>query len=227
MQSNLLSKGSLGVACTALVVLVLMLVSSVSAQTGATYYVSTTGKNSNPGTIDAPWLTIQHAASTVTAGATVYVIGGVYNESVSFPRSGTASAPITFQSYPGQTAVIDGTGLTVSETQGLITISGARNYITVSGFEIRNLHHRPGAGVPCGSLDHGFGHRDPDSEQPDSQHHDHQVKERQRLRPVRLRHVDRAPSRDWSSVATNSMTCKRGKRINDPEWKRDQFSSHQ
>jgi hypothetical protein len=30
---------------------------------------------------------------------------------LNFPTSGRASAPITFQSYPGQTAVIDGTGV--------------------------------------------------------------------------------------------------------------------
>ena len=116
--------------------------------------MSTTGNDSNPGTFAAPWLTIQHAANTVTAGATVNVLGGVYNGYVSFPKSGTASEPITFQSYPVvvesivQPAVIDGTGLTVSGTQGLITISGARNYITVKGFEIRNLSSSKG--VPCG-----------------------------------------------------------------------------
>jgi len=46
----------------------------------------------------------------VSAGATVYVFGGVYNEAVNFPKSGTASAPITFQRYPGQTAAILGAG---------------------------------------------------------------------------------------------------------------------
>jgi hypothetical protein len=116
--------------------------------------VSTTGNDSNPGTFAAPWLTIQHAANTVTAGATVNIFGGVYKGYVSFPKSGTASEPITFQSYPVvvgsivQPAVIDGTGLTVSGTQGLITISGARSYITVKGFEIRNLSSSKG--VPCG-----------------------------------------------------------------------------
>jgi hypothetical protein len=85
-----------------------------------------------------PWLTIQHAANSVSAGATVYVFGGVYNESVNFVASGTASAPITFQSYPGETAVIDGTGLRATGTQGLINIVGRRNYITISGFEIRH-----------------------------------------------------------------------------------------
>jgi hypothetical protein len=130
-------------------ILVLFASISLSAQTGSTYYVSTSGNDSNPGTLAAPWLTIQNAANTATAGATVYVFGGVYNEIVSFPNSGTARSPITFQSYPGQAAIIDGTGLTVSGTQGLITISGARSYITISGFEIRNLS-TSGEGVPCG-----------------------------------------------------------------------------
>jgi hypothetical protein len=160
MQSNLLSKKTPDVAYVALAVLVLVLASSVSAQTGATYYVSTTGKNNNPGTIDAPWLTIQHAASKVQAGATVYVFGGVYNESVNFPRSGTASAPITFQSYPGQTAVIDGTGVSCcgeSQTQGLINITGHRSYITISGFEIRNYTTNKDSEVPCGIWITGYG----------------------------------------------------------------------
>ena len=80
------------------------------------------GSDSNPGTFAAPWLTIQHAANTATAGATVNVMGGVYNEFVSFPHSGTKGAPITFQSDPVvvgttvQGAVIDGSDLTVSGT---------------------------------------------------------------------------------------------------------------
>jgi hypothetical protein len=84
--------------------LILFLFASISlgAQTGATYYVSTSGSDNNPGTLAAPWLTIQKAANTATAGATVYVFGGVYTEIVSFPNSGTAKAPITFQSYHPQ-----------------------------------------------------------------------------------------------------------------------------
>lgn len=110
---------------------------SLFAQSGATFYVSKSGKDTNSGIYTAPWLTIQHAASSVTAGATVYVESGVYTESVNFPASGTASNYIVFESYPGQTAVIDGTGLTPSGTQGLINIVN-QSYITVSGFEIRN-----------------------------------------------------------------------------------------
>jgi hypothetical protein len=147
---------NVGVVRAALFAVVLLLAQSLTAQVGAVYYVSTTGSDNNPGTFAAPWLTIQHAANTATAGATVKVTGGVYNEIVSFPNSGSAGEPIIFQSDPivvgttVQPAVIDGTGLTVSGTQGLITISGVRSHITVSGFEIRNLTSNTDSAVPCG-----------------------------------------------------------------------------
>jgi hypothetical protein len=146
MQRNFLTMRNPEVVYAALVGLVLMLAQLLAGQTGATYYVSTTGNDSSPGTIGSPWLTIQHAADSVSAGATVYVFGGVYNESVNFPASGTASAPITFESYPGQTAVIDGTGVSCctsnppssgNETQGLINIVN-QSYIVINGFEIRH-----------------------------------------------------------------------------------------
>jgi hypothetical protein len=153
MKPNFLNTGKPDVAYAALVVLVLVLAPSLAGQTGATYYVSTTGNNGNPGTLSAPWLTIQHAANTVRAGATVYVLGGVYHESVNFSRSGTASEPITFGSYPGETAVIDGTGVNCcgsSQTQGLINMTGSLSYITLSGFEIRNYTTSEAADTPAG-----------------------------------------------------------------------------
>jgi hypothetical protein len=129
--------------------LVVFTSSSLLAQSGSTFYVSKSGSNSNSGSYTAPWLTIQHAANSVTAGATVYVESGVYNESVSFPASGTASNYITFASYPGQTAVIDGTGLAVSSTQGLINIV-SQSYITVRRFEIRNYTTSKAGLTPAG-----------------------------------------------------------------------------
>src|SRR5580693_1598850 len=129
--------------------LVVFTSSSLLAQSGSTFFVSKTGSNSNSGSYTAPWLTMQHAASSVSAGATVYVETGVYKESVTFPASGTASNYITFASYPGQTAVIDGTGLAVSSTQGLINIVN-QSYITVSGFEIRNYTTSKAAVTPAG-----------------------------------------------------------------------------
>lgn len=132
-----------------LFVVLLLASSALFAQTGANYYVSTSGNDHNPGTLARPWLTIQHAANTATAGATVYVMGGVYKQSISFPNSGTATEPIIFTSYPGQTAIIDGTGLKPSGIQGLINITN-QSYIIVSGFEIRNYTTSKATLTPTG-----------------------------------------------------------------------------
>jgi hypothetical protein len=158
MQRNLSMVAKVGLAHASVMLFALTLARPVAAQVGASFYVSKAGLDSNPGTMSLPWLTIQHAANSVSAGATVYVFGGVYNEAVNFPKSGTASARITFQSYPGQTAVIDGTGVSCCTSnppssgngaQGLITIVN-RSYITVQGFEIRNLTTNSASYVPCG-----------------------------------------------------------------------------
>ena len=122
---------------------------SLLAQTGSSFYVAKTGSDTNSGSYTAPWLTIQHAANSVTAGATVYVESGVYNESVNFPASGTAGNHITFTNYPGQSPAIDGTGLAVSGTQGLINIIN-QSYITVNGFEIRNYTTSKATLTPAG-----------------------------------------------------------------------------
>jgi hypothetical protein len=123
----------------------------INLATGAVYYVATSGSDSNPGTQASPWRTIQHAATSVKAGDTVNIRAGVYNEAVTPSVSGSAAAgPITFQSYPGEIATIDGKGLKVVNGQsGLFNISN-RDYITVSGLEIRNFTSSSDSQVPVG-----------------------------------------------------------------------------
>ncbi len=126
---------------------------------GIAFYVSTTGSDSNPGTVTSPWRTIQHASNSVQAGDTVYVRGGVYNESVNISASGSAIAgPITFQTFPGESAIVDGTGLvpSTSSTQGLINITN-RSYISIQGFEIRNYQTASPSAIPAGIWVSGSG----------------------------------------------------------------------
>jgi Right handed beta helix region len=109
-------------------------------QTNSSFYVATTGSDSNPGSQAMPWRTIQHAANTARAGSTVYVRGGVYEELVRINRSGNASDGfITFRSVPGETAVIDAAHFTPSGRQGVLTIHN-QSYVRIEGFEIRNFH---------------------------------------------------------------------------------------
>lgn len=112
---------------------------TASSQSGPSFYVAATGNDKNPGTAAAPWATIQHAVDTVPAGATILVHGGVYHEHVAITRSGSAAAGfISLEPLPGETAVLDGTGLDIPTGQyGLFTIDNA-SWIRIEGFEIRN-----------------------------------------------------------------------------------------
>jgi len=118
------------------------------------FYVSTSGSDTNAGSIGSPWRTIQHALNTVTvAGDTIYVRAGVYSERVSFPHSGNATGgPITLQSYPGELGIIDGTGIRVGTggyAYGLVSIQN-QSYVTVNGLEIRNFTGSGKSQTPAG-----------------------------------------------------------------------------
>ncbi len=102
------------------------------------YYVSVSGSDTNAGTFAAPWQHIQYALDRVSAGSTVYVLNGIYNEKVTFPRSGTSGNYIVLQNYVGHAPVIDGTGLPIVNETGLVVIEN-RAYVKLIGFEIRNL----------------------------------------------------------------------------------------
>ena len=74
---------------------------------------------------------------TLGAGDTVYVRGGVYAEQVILSKSGTQDNPIRFLAYPGETPVIEGSGLSIAY-RDLPCCELAGNWIVVSGFEVRN-----------------------------------------------------------------------------------------
>jgi Right handed beta helix region len=119
-------------------VMLFVSVSGALGQPSSSFYVSTTGDDSSPGTQTAPWRTIQHAADTVRAGSTVYVRGGIYEELVSIKASGNETEGyITFRSYPGETAVLDAEHFAPDGRSGILTIHN-QSYVRIEGFEIRN-----------------------------------------------------------------------------------------
>lgn len=102
------------------------------------YFVSTTGSDSGDGSQAHPWRTFNHAAAQLKAGDTLYAYGGVYAERGYVGNSGTAAKPITITAYPGQQPVIDAGSLSVPSWSALLNIAGS--YVTVSGFELRNIN---------------------------------------------------------------------------------------
>ena len=79
---------------------------------GQAFYVSSaSGSDANPGTITAPWKTLQKAFDALQPGQIAYLRAGTYGafcSSSSFTRAGTAAAPITVRGYPGERAVLHG-----------------------------------------------------------------------------------------------------------------------
>ena len=114
------------------------------------------GSDSNPGTLSAPWLTIQHAMNSATPGSVVNIRGGVYHERLSLNVSGTAGNYITFQPYGfnvpsggcggytgvacgGEQVILDYAYLgTVTDGVPFLQISG-QNFARIQGFTFQNL----------------------------------------------------------------------------------------
>lgn len=80
--------------------------------TGQAFYVSaSSGNDANPGTLSAPWKTLQKAFDALQPGQIAYLRAGTYGAfctSSRFSRAGTVTAPITVQGYAGERAVIHG-----------------------------------------------------------------------------------------------------------------------
>lgn len=126
---------------------ILVFAKNINSQTN--YYVSSSGSDSNNGLSEtSPFLTINKGISEVTAGGTVFVMNGTYQNSgfgtvdvstntnmnnphvVTINKTGTEGAYITLKNYPNHSPKIEFDG------RGGIVISNNMNYIIVEGFEI-------------------------------------------------------------------------------------------
>jgi len=109
----------------------------------ADYYVATDGSNSNPGTYEEPWLTLQYAFDQLSAGDTLYVRGGTYyppsnGSGINFDASGTVGNYISVLNYPGETPIIDGSNITSGSYPNGIWLYD-ESYVRFRGITIRNI----------------------------------------------------------------------------------------
>ena len=99
----------------------------IKSARAATYYVDENhhlASDSNPGTQNLPWLTIQHAADVAEAEDVVYVKEGIYNERVVPQNSGETGKKITFKALPRRSVTM----------WGFYTIYS--DYLRIEGFKI-------------------------------------------------------------------------------------------
>lgn len=82
----------------------------VPVPAAASYYVSPSGADASPGSVDQPWRTFSAALRRLRPGDTLYARGGTYMQNVTGVsiREGTAAAPVRVLNYPGERPVISG-----------------------------------------------------------------------------------------------------------------------
>ena len=100
----------------------------------ADYYVSPSGADSDPGTIDKPFKTFAKANAVANPGQLIYLRGGIYKETVKLTKSGSSGSPIRWHGYPGEAAIIEGPGRTTSLDTAL-TINGS--WLSVRDLTVR------------------------------------------------------------------------------------------
>ena len=138
--------------------LLLLFIPICLSLSGNTLYVSPGGKDSNPGTLSQPFLTINKAWSKVSAGDIIYIRGGRYTyammgETVLSGKSGMANNLIKIWNYPGESPIIDFSATTFSSQVIAIFMDGA-NYVHLKGIRITSIN-QPHSGA-IGSPQYGL-----------------------------------------------------------------------
>ncbi len=114
---------------------------------GTVYHVAVDGDDSNAGSSDAPWATIQHAVDSISPGDTIWVHEGTY-AGARIEQSGEPEAWMVLMAAPDEEAILDAPGpnnkhesiLELESWEGETTV----NYWVVDGLRITGA---PGWGV--------------------------------------------------------------------------------
>jgi len=98
---------------------------------GNVYYVSPTGNDASPGTASAPFRTFAKANSVLTAGSTLYIYPGVYNERLRITKSGASTGVINVKPVSA--------GVVIDLRRLASPIVDVRaSYVAITGIEVKN-----------------------------------------------------------------------------------------
>jgi hypothetical protein len=133
------------------------------------YYVSAAGSDTNPGTINLPFLTLTKAVglSTLIPGDTIFIRGGIYalGSTVSISKIGTKDSVYHLFAYPGERPVFNFSTQTSSDgikangkywhIRGIESCYAAHNGIAVNGsyniIENCSVHDNRNSGMQFGN----------------------------------------------------------------------------
>ena len=86
---------------------------------------SSSGSNSNNGSISSPWGTIAYAVNQLSAGDILYVREGTYRETIIIDKDGSSGNEITIEAYQSEIVTIDGTVDITGAWSAYGSVSGA------------------------------------------------------------------------------------------------------
>lgn len=115
-------------------VLLFLFVPGVAQATTRTASPSGSGSTCSVGTP----CSLSTAITNTAAGDTVQARGGTYGARYTITNDGTSIAPIVIENYPGETPIIDGTGVTVTPSTSALVELFQVNYLTFRGFQVRD-----------------------------------------------------------------------------------------
>jgi hypothetical protein len=98
------------------------------------YYVSTTGNDSNNGSITSPWNSIQYGCNNLLPGDTLHILGGTYYEKIDINVSGTPGNYITIKNYQNDEVIID--AINFNDDTPIIWTNNA--FIRIQGLHLTN-----------------------------------------------------------------------------------------
>jgi len=115
-------------------------------------YLSANGNDSQgDGSFSKPYKSLDRAAQDASAGDTILAMGGIYNATQDFTCNGAAGNPILVMPVSGETAVFDGTSLSISSTDHLVNLVRC-SYVIFDGFEVRNSSGRGLSFTECTNI---------------------------------------------------------------------------
>lgn len=100
-------------------------------------YVAKSGIDTNIGSAESPFLTVQKAIDTATSGTTIYIYLGTYTENLTFKAGVNITSPVKFGVYITGNHTASFTGTVVLDN--IILTSSTGNTLTISGSTASNL----------------------------------------------------------------------------------------
>jgi hypothetical protein len=116
------------------------------ASAATSYYVSTTGSDSNAGTLDKPFATLMKAQSAAASGDTVYIRGGTYknftiadsdttyNYVLEFTKSG-----ITYRGYGSEVPIFDFSNIGTTKRVAAFYILASASNVDFRQLEVKGV----------------------------------------------------------------------------------------